>query len=456
MKRFTFLMLLVLTVSAVFAQLNSQLLKKTEQTQNALKPIINASNLLLKHNKAKKYLTSNNEYFLKNAAATQKIDSTVMRSRIAGETEWEYLWKEEFHWDESHQSNTWVEKEWDENSGSLYISAQTVTEYDNEGRVEVLYNSYRYEPGEDLLLEGKMVPEYNNSGRLESVKYFATEDDGENWFLEMEVYYSYNNSGQLIETVYWNLEDEELLQSMRLTYSYNEAGERTMSQTYYMMEGEEMLFSETNFEYNNSGQLVNEIDWSFNYTTFQLEKSSRTATEYNASGDISTETYFTWEETGETWLEEDKDEYTYNAIDFSDVLFPYSVFMYEFVGVEMPGFTGKAVAEIDGYTWVDNDWVQVENQIFYYSSIDASNIELTESNDFTIYPNPATNNVTFRWAGNQQHLLLEVFKVDGAKMLEQQVASGQNIQLENLESGVYLYHMKTENETLFSGKLVKQ
>ncbi|MGM0619751.1 MAG: T9SS type A sorting domain-containing protein [Bacteroidota bacterium] len=454
MKKFTFLMLLVLTVSTVFAQLNSQLIEKTEQTQNVLKPIIDASNLLLKHSEAKNYLTGNNELFLKNAAATQKIDSTVMRGRVAGETEWEYLWKEEFHWDASHQS-TWIEKEWDENSGNLYVSAETVTEYDNEGRVEVLYNSYRNEPGEDLFLEGKMVPEYD-SERLESVQYFASEDDGENWLLELEVFYTYNNSGKLIEIEYWNLEDSDLLLSMRNTMSYNESGQQTQSQTFYMMEGEEVLFSETDFEYNNSGQLVNEIDWSLNLTTLQLEKSSRTATEYNALGDILAETYFNWDESSETWLEDDKDEYTYNTIDFSDVLFPYSVFMYEFIGVEMPNFTGKAVAEINGYTWVDNDWVQVENQIFYYSSIDASNVELTENNDFTVYPNPATDYITFSWAGNQQHLLLEVFKVDGVKMLEQQVSSGQNIQLENLESGVYLYKMKNENETLFSGKLVKQ
>lgn len=455
MKIFTSLMILVLTVLTVFSQPNSQLMKNAEQTQDALKPIIDASNFLLKHSVAKNYLTSNDELFLKNAAATQKIDSTVMRGRIAGETEWEYLWKEEYHWDASHQSNTWIEKEWDENSGSLYVSAETVTEYDSEGRVEVLYNSYRYEPGEALLLEGKMEPEYN-SGRLESVQYFASEDDGENWFLEMEVYYTYNNSGKLIEIEYWNLEESDLLLSMRNTLSYNESGQQTQSQTFYMMDGEEMLFSETDFEYNNSGQLVNEIDWSINFTSLQLEKSSRTETEYNASGDILAETYFNWEEASETWLEEDRDEYTYNTIDFSDVLFPYSVFMYEFIGVEMPNFTGKAVAEINGYTWVDNDWVQVENQIFYYSSIDASNVELTENNDFAVYPNPATDNVTFSWAGNQQHLLLEVFKVDGAKMLERQVSSGQNIQLKNLESGVYLYKMKSENETLFSGKLVKQ
>jgi hypothetical protein len=456
MKRFTFLMLLVLTVSTVFAQLNSQLIKKAEQAQNALNPIINASNLLLKHSEAKNYLTSKNELLLKNAAATQKIDSTVMRSRVDGEAEWEYMWKDEYYWGATHQTSTWIEKEWDENSGSLFISAQTETEYDNDGRVEVLYNSYRYEPGEPLLLEGRMEPGYNNSGKLESVKYFASEDDGENWILEMEIFYTYNNSGKLSEIEYLSLEESDLLLSMRNTFSYNESGQQTKSQTFYVMEGEEMLFSETNFEYNNSGQLVNEIDWSLNYTIFQLEKSSRTATEYNASGDILAETYFYWEESSETWLEEDKDVYSYNTIDFSDVLFPYSVFMYEFIGVEMPNFTGKAVAEIDGYTWVDDEWIQVKNQIFYYSSIDASNVELTESNDFTVYPNPATNNITFSWAGAQQYLLLEVFKVDGAKMLEQQVASGQNIQLESLESGVYLYHMKTENETLFSGKLVKQ
>ncbi|SHI81137.1 Por secretion system C-terminal sorting domain-containing protein [Tangfeifania diversioriginum] len=457
MKKFTFLLLMVLAVSTVFAQPNSQFIEKTEQTQNALQPLIEASNLLLKQSEAKNYLMGENKLLLKNALATQKLDSAVYMEREPGETEWKYVWKEEYHWDASQQTSTWIENEWDETSGSFFVSSQTITEFNNEGTIEVIYSYYRFEPGDDLLLEGRMEPVYDNSGRLESIKYYASEDDGETWFLEMEVFYSYNNSGQLIETVYWTLEDEELLQSMRLTYSYNEAGERTMSQTYYMMEGEEILFAETQNEYDNSGRLTSETDWSLNYTTFQLTKSSRITTEYNATGEVSVEIYYDWDDVNEVWLEVEKDEYSYTATNMSDVLYLSTFFMYDFMGfVELTEFDGKAVAEIAGYTWVDDDWLHAENQVFYYSSINASNVELTENNDFAVFPNPATDNAIFTWSNDHQQLMLEIFKVDGAKMLERRISSGQNIQLKNLESGIYLYHIKTENETLFSGKLVKQ
>lgn len=86
----------------------------------------------------------------------------------------------------------------------MFISAETVTEFNNEGTIEVLYNSYRYEPGDDLVLEGRMKPEYNTSGRLELVQYFTSVDGGESWFLEMEVFYTYNNPGQLINIIEWS------------------------------------------------------------------------------------------------------------------------------------------------------------------------------------------------------------------------------------------------------------
>lgn len=456
MKKFTLFTFFVLIGWASIAQSDYAFEQKAQQVREKFKPLVKAGDLLLNYTNAQNYLAENHEVSLKSVAATHKLDSTVVWERPHGETEWNYLWKDEYHWDASQQTNTWIEKEWDDASQSLYVSSETVIEFDNEGMMQVIYNSYRYEPGDELLLEGKIVPEYNNSGRLETLQYFASDDDGENWYLEMEQVYAYNNSGQLTALEFWSLEEDVMLQSMRMVYTYNGEGQRTMSQSFFNMEEEEMLLSETHYEYNNSGQVVEEIDWSLSYTTFQLVKSMRIVTEYNASGEIDTETYYDWDEIDEVWLEDTKDEYSYSSLDFSDILLPYSAFLYDFMGMEFPELMGKATTEINSYSRIDDAWVHDEKQLFYYSSIGASNVEMLDDNDFAVYPNPVTDNVTFSWTGTKQQLMLEIFRLDGAKMLERQITSGQKIQVKNLESGVYLYNVKNGIETLSSGRLVKQ
>ena len=73
-----------------------------------------------------------------------------------------------------------------------------------------------------------------------------------------------------------------------------------------------------------------------------------------------------------------------------------------------------------------------------------------------MYPNPATETVTFRWTENYPHLQLEVYLVNGAKVLEQEAFSGKAVPVSHLGKGVYIYKMLNGTETLSTGKLVKE
>jgi len=227
-------------------------------------------------------------------------------------------------------------------------------------------------------------------------------------------------------------------------------------ETYIDMNGNELLISETHMEYNNSGQLITDTNWSLNYTTSQLERATQTTTEYTANGDVETEIWHDWDADAEVWVETDKDEYTYGSLSYADVIYPSMVFLYEYLAIEMPMAESKATAEIHTYTKAGGAWVQTENNVFYYSALAPSNAELVEKSNFDVYPNPVSETITISWTENHPELVLEMYRANGAKIMERQIFSGKSIEVKNLESGIYLYKLVNQNETVFTGKLVKQ
>lgn len=67
-----------------------------------------------------------------------------------------------------------------------------------------------------------------------------------------------------------------------------------------------------------------------------------------------------------------------------------------------------------------------------------------------------SESVTFSSTENHPELMLEMYRANEAKIMEQEIFSGKSIEVKNLESGIYLYKLINENETVFTGKLVKQ
>lgn len=454
MKNFTSFIIVFLIAISASAQPTDLLTEKAEKAKEQFKKTEKAGMFLVNQNLSEKFSPTSLEYFLKSAAATHKLDSTVTWTSELG-IEWEYEWKEEFYYDASLKNNLWIDKQWDETTESWYVSAQSETEFDNDGKVTVLYFWYRDEPGADLILESKMEPEYNSSGKLKTLMYYETEDQ-ENWTLQMKQIHTYNSSGRLEKVSFEVLEEGEMLETSWMLYYYNDDEKLTLAETYFDMEGEDVLISETHMEYNNSGQLITETDWSLNYTTLQLERSTQTTTEYNANGDEETEIWHEWDATTNIWVETEKDEYTYGSLSYADVIYPSTVFLYEYLSIEMPSTDSKAITEIHTFTKSGDAWIQTEKNVFYYSAVDASNAGLVEKSNFDVYPNPVSENVTFSWTENHPELMLEMYRANGVKIMERQIFSGKSIEVKNLESGIYLYKLINENETVFTGKLVKQ
>ena len=70
-----------------------------------------------------------------------------------------------------------------------------------------------------------------------------------------------------------------------------------------------------------------------------------------------------------------------------------------------------------------------------------------------VFPNPATDFVTFDFEQQSEMAKLELYDLNGKKLIDQQISSGERISLNQVKSGVYVWKI-TQTQQTFKGKIV--
>ena len=479
MKNFTLLLFMLLFSFGLSAKNSSELQKKIQQKQEKI------SEMTRRKAKLNNFLNlTGSEAFLKSAAATQKLDSTV-NLVLNDETQlWQNDYKDEYYYDSELKSTFWLSKEWDINTKTWDSWFKTEWGYDNQDRFNSMLMYDRDSLTQALTPNSKFLIFYHSDGTQDSTLSFSTETAGASWILDMKQINHYNASKQLIKADIWMWDEDlgEITLSENIVYTYTTAGKIKSSSTSYVFEGDEMLWSKIEYNYDGSDRLTS-IEYSTtNFMTFALEKTSRdtyqynasgkvsveiysswngtswddmnkTVYEYNAAGDVSVEIYSTWN--GTAWVEEEKYEYTYSNTNFSDVVFPFFNFLIWLN--ETTDFSyNKVITGENLFEMVNGSWKNTEKFTYYYSGGTSTNINEFENSVVNVYPNPASEAVNFSWKGNHEALSLQIYQITGAKVIEQTVYSGRPVTISHLENGVYLYKLLNGQQNVKTGKMIKR
>lgn len=453
MKNSTFLLAFIMFAFLAGAQNKNDLLNKFQQLHEKNAKIIqkNAhfSNLL-------KANASNNEFiYSKSAAAQQKLDSSVTRILNTDTQLWQYDNKDEFIYDSNFKNTAWLSKEWKLEAKKWEIWIKTELGYDSHNRVNSMIMSELDTLNNELVPYSKMNVYYNSEGLQDSTISFFTEDAGEHWLYDLKQLNYYNTSKQLTKLDVWALDEESgvLTLSMNVLYTYT-SGKIKTSTTNYLMEGDEIPWSKTVYNYDGSGILTSTEDWDLNFMTFTLEKTSRNSFQYNAAGDVSVDIYSSWN--GTSWVDEEKDETTYNSTNFSDIIFPKFIGLLGGIGETTEFIYNKAISGTNTFEMINGSWKNTEKTVFYYSGGTSTNIDESGNTLFNVYPNPASNSVSFRWKGNYESLTLEMYQITGVKVMEQIAYPGKLVSISKFENGIYFYKLLNGQQTIHTGKLIKE
>lgn len=456
MRKFTFLLALILTVLISIGQNPANFQKRMETAKEKYNRFLSLQQF--DANRAKSFINWNSrlEISLKSAAATMKLDSTITKVWSDETQALKNDTKEELLYNAEMKNTMWVHSDWDDISGKWYVWSKTEVEFNPDGTVDAMHIFESHEMGTEPALVNKLISFYNEAGQLDSVQHWYTEDQL-TWNLEGKQIYHYNASGQLTEMEMWSLEEdegEEYMSVMRFVFTYNNIGRMETSSMFFLFDEDEMLFFKTFYYYDGSNRLTHTEDWTLNLMSFELGKDFRSDFEYNASGDLATDTYSEWDATGQTWVENYTDEYTYYDFSNSEVLFPSYMLFYGIVE-ETPMF-GKAVKEIETMEWVEGTSKLTETTTFYYSTATNTFTDRISVAGFSVYPNPAQDKVTFNWSENQATLSLEIYQVTGGRILEKQISSGIPVSVAEINNGIYFFKLNNRKQTVYSGKLIKK
>lgn len=450
MKKFTFLLLFTAISVFVYAQNKQNLTQKIQQMKEKYDLLTRQSAIFLDY--------PNEQNGLKSAAAVQTLDSTVTQVMIRETETWENDSKDEYVYNTEMRNTSWLSFDWSTTSETWENDSKTEVEYNAQGKVKTLlmYNSDGENPG--LILDSKLEAKYNAEGRADTIISYFRESET-TWMVTSKQIFHYNEAGQVVQVIYWQLDgvegQEVLTESIKVAYAYRTSGELETTNMYYLIEGEEVLFSKLEYSYNEAGQPTSLEVSGLSLVTFIFEKSNRTVYEYNAEGDIDFEIYSAWSASTETYIEQYKDVYLYSDGSFSEVVFPSYVDLFFGMSYE-PGLSfNKLVTGVSTYQMINGNWEIEEKSTFYYSGT-STGIDDVKNAVVSVYPNPATESVTFRWKDNYSGLDLEIYQITGARVLAQRAFSGQSVPVSQLGNGVYFYKLLDGNQPVFSGKLVKK
>jgi hypothetical protein len=91
--------------------------------------------------------------------------------------------------------------------------------------------------------------------------------------------------------------------------------------------------------------------------------------------------------------------------------------------------------------------------IFGYSQVNMTAVAEHKTNEAHIYPQPATDRVTFDWDSNQPVLELFMYDSNGKQVLSQQLDNHNSVSVDQLEPGLYFYRLSGNNHAVHSGKI---
>jgi hypothetical protein len=319
--------------------------------------------------------------------------------------------------------------------------------YNDEGMVESIhiFNQYENEWGETFYFSFT----YDENGRMLTAYSYYPWDGA--WEINVGKNYKYDAAGNVSEIfveenwwAYWTTLHK---------YTYDTEGKLISYKEGYMYK---ILAT---YEWNKFGNLAAEHyrDW------YQKREQNY---EYDTNGNRvkSTLNYATKDWNSEVWTTQkiSSETYTYTEMNSEDLVNIDLSLLY--LGNELdevPYLPKKLLSTVEyrvnSGSNADNS--NVKESFYFYSTFpDTQNLKTGLDDklipEFAVFPNPATDQITFSWPSVSEQLNLKIIQLTGACVTNRQIRSKETISLEDLPMGIYIYQISDKQQLLKAGKLV--
>ncbi|NOX86396.1 MAG: T9SS type A sorting domain-containing protein [Chlorobi bacterium] len=418
-----------------------KLLKSANETKQKLDSTIFA----YKDDNSDWILSGKTEYqYNENGKVIVETTYNMETKREAGQ--WMRTYKAEYTYDLNNMLTERVTSLWDNENNQWKTVWKSEYSYDDNGNL-ILIISYTWNQENSQWEENwKTEMVYDENGYLILQTGNDWDKDANQWVKDYKTEYSYDNSGNLVLMTDYIWGGNQWQNDYKWETEYNDDNYVTVTiQSFW--NGSQWEYDEkTEFAYDDQWNTI--LETVYYWGNEQWINDDKYESTFEDNGNLATETYYAWSEASGTWEIQNKTDYTYNNdYAFEDLVLPV---------VEADGddpwwelyYNHMLLTEI--YSYADKagrEWKEMYRSDLYYSEIDLTEIHEITNGGMLIYPNPANNEFGVRSPELKLGATLEVYDINGRKLLEKHIPAGNErvkVNVSNLQSGMYFCRITTE------------
>jgi hypothetical protein len=334
-------------------------------------------------------------------AGMQNPDSLISETYESTANHWSFSFKVKFYYDDNGNDTLEFVCNWDESTSRWITWFKAVSTYDDNG---------------NMILKLMYLWDETNS----------------QWITNIKSYYNYDANGNRTSylSYIWDETSSKWWRWHKEESTYDDNGNKTLDIEYEWDETTSQWLNKVKYEYtyDANGNMTLNIGYNWDENTSQWIRASKEEPTYDANGNITLYIGYTWHEYTDQWTNSFTEEYTYDS--------------------------NENMVLYIGYNWDENtsQWIAFEKTTFYFSEHNITLNPKIPEKEISVYPNPAEEFVVFDVPDISTSATIELFNVDGKKVLEQKLSENKQISVNNLGKGLYLFKLH-DIENIYVGKI---
>jgi hypothetical protein len=332
---------------------------------------------------------------------------------------------------------------------------------------------------------------YDGEGNLIQETVSEWDPDSSQWQFGLRYDMTYDVSGNILSELwsYWDEESSKFDETFKDEYIYEGGKLTTWNEYMWDVEAWELTYF-TAYTYDNGNlileltqardyltedwgdyskiaytyvgdRVVTEEVWGFDLMSFTMVRQSYFEYTWDADGNLITEVESSWDEEAgavkswndaASWVNTWKSEWAFNKnFSIKDLYVPYW-FMADVTDLT---FVHMPVSET-GYFNNNGTWDLNYRQTAYYSDFGGggpSGIKDVQKAAVSVFPNHASEIITFSWGDEYSRLNLEIYDLTGKQIISRSIENNEVIRVEDLSRGLYLYKLSNNKHLIDARKI---
>ncbi|MCK3684757.1 T9SS type A sorting domain-containing protein [Maribellus sp. YY47] len=295
---------------------------------------------------------------------------------------------------------------------------------------------------------------YDSIGQLTHVYSQKRDPFDDRWATYFYIEYTRDTLGNVVQETGYDYEDYDGISTRKyyLTYDYNDSN-RLVIITEFVKGWQEGQFVEDRKQensYDENGQLKSETYYNWEYDSDGWLEDTRLVYDHTVSGgELQTVVSQDW---NGQWLDKRKALYLTNHFYTIDEVL-HADFLDAFV--PMVVIDSIVCERIEKSILQNNAWTDAGLTAYYFSTDWPTGTNDIETSTVRVYPNPVSDFLNIE-TGFQDVASCVLYDLAGRVVHQTQITSRLTMDVSRLTSGFYILEVRHDNETVYSGKLIKK